>query len=76
MSDEIEDVIRQEKARLKPASAHANRQRLKRLRQIEHLINRGTEQDVIDVMRSAGIRDGSPEALEILKIWRKNRSSR
>lgn len=74
MSDEIEDVIRQEKARLKPASADAARRRLKRLRQIEHLINRGTEQDVIDVMRSAGIRDGSPEALEVLKIWRENRS--
>ena len=74
MSDEIEDVIRQEKTRLKPASADAARRHRKLLRQIENLLHRGTEQDVIDVMRSAGIRDGSLEALKVLKIWRENRS--
>ena len=70
MSDDIKNVIKKEKSRLKPAKAEAEEAHLRRLRQMERLINRGTEKEVIDAMRSAGIPDGSPEALKVLKIWR------
>ncbi len=44
MNDEIKDEIRREKSRLKPAKADARELHLKRLRQVERLLNRGTEQ--------------------------------
>ena len=72
--EEIREVIREEKNRLRPAGDDANRRYTKRLRQMKRLLDRGTEEDLINAMRAAGISDGSPEALTILKIWMENRS--
>ena len=33
----------------------------------------GAEEDVVKVMRDAGLRDGSPELLAALRIWREYR---
>jgi hypothetical protein len=76
MKDEsdIRDVMRDEKNRLRPAGAEAKREHTKRLRQARKLLERATEEEFVTAMRSAGLRDGSDEFANALRIWRANRS--
>jgi len=75
MSDDsdIRDVMRRE-GQLRAAGREAERLHTKRRRLIERLLTRGTEKELIAVIKAAGLPVDSPEALEILRIWRENRS--
>lgn len=71
--DEIREVI-QEEARRGARQPHGEQAKHgKRLRQARKLLERATEEEVIAVIRAAGLRDDSPEALEALRVWRENR---
>jgi hypothetical protein len=74
--DEIRAVIKEEGRRgsRQPHSDHARKEHEKRLRQARKLLERATEEEVVAAIRAAGLRDGSPEALEALRVWRENRS--
>jgi hypothetical protein len=74
MPDDVRDVMNEEKARLRPARAQAQREHAKRLRQAKKLLERATEEEFVSAMRSAGLRDGSAEFENALRIWRANRS--
>lgn len=71
--DDIHDVVRQEKGRLRPARKAAERKHAERLRLVDGLLKRGTEEDVIEAIRDAGLELDSPAARHVLKIWRENR---
>jgi hypothetical protein len=71
--EEIRDVVRAEKGRLRPAQRQADRKHAERLRKVEELLKRGTEEDVIEMIRSADLAVDSPEAQRVLRIWRENR---
>ena len=72
-TDDVSEVIKEEKSRLKPAGKAAERKHAKRARQCQNLLDRGTEEDVIALLRSAGLDPDSPEGQRALKIWRENR---
>ena len=71
--DDVRDVVREEKGRLRPAQKAAERKHAERVRLVDELLKRGTEEDVIDAIRGAGLEPDSPEARYVLKIWRENR---
>jgi hypothetical protein len=70
--DDLKDIINAEKGRLKPAARLANREKQKRLRQMEKLLERGTEEDMTNALVDAGIDPESPEGRHALKVWREN----
>lgn len=71
--DDLKPAIAEERGRLKPAQAAAKKLYEKRMQQCENLLNRATEEEVLEVIRGAGIDPGSPQGAKILRIWRENR---
>jgi hypothetical protein len=71
--DEIRDVVRSEKSRLRPAQKAAEKKHAERMRLVDELLKRGTEDDVLDAIREAGLDPESPEAKHVLRVWRQNR---
>jgi hypothetical protein len=72
---DIRDVMQDEVSRGRnPTKSEAKREHAKRLRQAGKLLSRATEAEVVEVIRAAGIRAGSPEEQKALQIWRENRS--
>ena len=70
--DDIREVIRGEKGRLRPAGKAAERKHTERVRLVDELLNRGTEEDVIELILSVGMEPASPEGQRALRIWREN----
>jgi hypothetical protein len=74
---EIDDVVLQEKRRgrrpiIDIESRRAHAQLVKDVRR--HL-ERGTEEEFVNTIRAAGLVDGSPRFLEVLRLWRQSRLS-
>ena len=65
--------IEQEKSRLRPAQRAAQLRQARLLRQMEQLLKRGTEEDVIEAIKAVGMRPDSPEGQHVLRVWRENR---
>jgi hypothetical protein len=73
--EDIQEVMAEEKSRgsRQPTSLAARRERTKRIREMQQLLQHGTEQDIRAAIRAAGIPEESADALRILQIWRENR---
>lgn len=70
---EIHETIKQAKGRLRPAQSAARQERQKWLIEAERLLNRGIEEEVITAIQRAGMKLDSPEARNVLRIWREYR---
>jgi hypothetical protein len=69
---EIRDVIRQEKGRRRPAQNTATREAQKWEAEAERLLRRGTEEEMTEAIRRAGIDPDSPAGRHALRVWREN----
>ncbi len=74
-NDDLSEVIRQEKQRgRRPIDFEAAKQRAQLLKDMRKLLETATEEEFLVAIRAAGLRDGSPEFWEALRIWRGYRS--
>ncbi len=70
---ELEDVMWEERSRgRRPVDTKARRERQKLLRDLRRLIETGDERGFLQAIRSAGLKDGSPEFLEAWRVWRES----
>jgi hypothetical protein len=70
----LDEVMRQEKARgRRPIDFEAGKRRAQTLRDMRKLLETAREEEFVAAIRAAGLRDGSPEFLEALRIWREYR---
>jgi hypothetical protein len=68
---DLEEVMRKETGRgRRPIDLEARRKRSEKLEVMRKLLAIATEEEFVKAMRGAGLRDGSPEFLEALRIWR------
>jgi hypothetical protein len=68
---DLEEVIREDTARgRRRIDFEARRERAQLLQNFRKLLSLATEEEFLKAMRAAGLRDGSPELLEALQIWR------
>jgi hypothetical protein len=71
---DLEEVMREEagrgRRRIDFDARHESEQRRQRIRRFLSL---GTEEEFLNAMHVAGVRDGSPELSEALQIWREYR---
>jgi hypothetical protein len=68
---DLEDVIKKETRRgRRPIDLDARRKRVEMLSDFRKLLTLATEEEFIQAMRAVGLRDGSPQFLDALKIWR------
>jgi hypothetical protein len=73
--EELKDVILEETSRgRRHVDPEARRERTKRLEGARKLLAVATEVEFLAAMRAVGLRDGSPELSEALRIWRGYRS--
>jgi hypothetical protein len=72
--NEIKEALEGDKKRLKPAAAAARKQRMRLEREARTLLERGTEDDFIAYLKAVGLRAGSAEFANALKVFRENRS--
>ena len=71
---DLEDVMIEEKSRgRRPVDMKTRRQRQKLLRDLRRLLESGDERAFMEAIRSAGLKDGSPEFLNALRVWREFR---
>ena len=61
-----------EQSRRPGAQRSAAKEKARRLHEMETLLTRGTEEDVVAVIRAAGMEPSSPEGQQVLKTWREN----
>jgi len=54
----------------RPIDLDARRKRGEMLSDFRKLLTLATEEEFIQAMRAVGLRDGSPQFLDALKIWR------
>jgi len=67
----LDEVMKQEKQRgRRPIDFETGKRRAQTLRDMRKLLERATEEEFVTAIRAAGLRDGSPEFLECLRIWR------
>jgi len=72
---DIDEVAQQERRRgRRPIDFEARKKRAQQLRDTRKLLETATEDEFLTAMRVAGLRDGSPELSEALRIWRGYRS--
>jgi hypothetical protein len=73
---ELEDVIQQEMRRgRRPIDLQERRRRRELARYCKSLLEFGTtEEELLGVLRATGLRDGSPEFAEAVRVWRENRA--
>jgi hypothetical protein len=71
---ELEEVIREEAGRgRRPIDFDARRERTQLLQDFRKLLALATEEEFVEAMRAAGLKDGSPELSKALQIWREYR---
>lgn len=72
---DLEEVMRTESGRgRRPVDLEARRKRNERLTDMRKLLTIATEEEFVAAMHAAGLRDGTPEFVEVLRIWREYRS--
>ena len=69
---EIRDVMNAEKGRRRPAQDTAARRTRQWEAEAERLLKRGTEEEMIEAIRRAGIDPDSPAGRHALRVWREN----
>jgi hypothetical protein len=70
----LDEVMKQEKQRgRRPIDFEAGKRRAQTLRDMRKLLESAREEEFVAAIRAAGLRDGSPEFLEALRIWREYR---
>jgi len=68
---DLEEVIREETGRgRRRIDFEARRERAQLLQDFRKLLSLATEEEFLNAMRAAGLRDGSSELSEALRIWR------
>ena len=68
---DLEDVMRGESRRgRRPVDLDARRKRNELLNEMHKMLLIGTEEELVKAMRAAGLRDGSAQFEEVLRIWR------
>ena len=68
---DLSDVIKKETRRgRRPIDLDARRKRAEMLSDFRKLLTLATEEEFMQAMRAVGLRDGSPQFLEALRIWR------
>jgi hypothetical protein len=73
--NDLEEVMKQEKQRgRRPIDFEARKKGAQQLKDARKLLQTATEEEFVAAMRAAGLRDGSHEFLEALRIWRDYRS--
>ena len=73
---DLEDVIREERSRgRRPIDTEAQRKRRERLKMCRELLQYSSEREVREVIFAYGLEDGSPEFLEVIRVWRAWRGS-
>jgi hypothetical protein len=68
---EIEEVIQEETRRGRRPIDFEERRRL--LQDFRTLLEIGTDEDFLRALRAIGLRDGSPEFVEAVRVWREKR---
>jgi hypothetical protein len=72
---DLEDVMRTESRRgRRPVDLEARQKRNMLLQDMRKLLTIATEEEFVAAMHAAGLRDGSPEFAEVLRLWRQYRS--
>ena len=68
---DLEDVLREETSRgRRPVDATARRRRWELLRKLSRTIREGNEREFLRIVRALGLKDGSPELANVLRLWR------
>jgi len=68
---DLDEVMNQEKRRgRRPIDFETGKRRAQTLRAMRKLLETASEEEFLTAIRAAGLRDGSPEFLEALRIWR------
>ena len=68
---ELDDVIREETRRgRRPIDIEERRRQAQLKRDLRMYLRIGTEEEFREAMRALGLRDGSPQMDQVLKIWR------
>ena len=68
---DLDDVLREERARgRRPVDATARRRRQELVRKLSRTIREGNEREFLRIVRVLGLRDGSPEFANALRLWR------
>jgi hypothetical protein len=71
---DLEEVMREETGRgRRRIDFEARRENEQRRQRIRKFLALGTEEEFRNAMHVAGVRDGSPELSEALRIWREYR---
>jgi hypothetical protein len=68
---DLEDVMRTESRRgRRPVDLESRRRRNELLNEMKKMLLIETEEELVKAMLAAGLRDGSPQFEEVLRIWR------
>jgi hypothetical protein len=68
---DLEEVMQKETRRgRRPIDLESRRNRDEKLKDLRKLLMIATEEEFIQAMRAVGLRDGSPQFLDALRIWR------
>jgi hypothetical protein len=71
---DLEDVMRTESRRgRRPVDLGARQKRNEKLQGMRTYLAIATEEEFVKAMRGVGLREGSPEFLEALRIWHEYR---
>lgn len=71
---DLREVMAEEKARgRRRIDAETRRQRAQRLNDARRLLSTATKEEFLEAMRAVGLKDGSQEFEEALRIWREFR---
>jgi len=77
LSDDIEEVRRQEERRgRRPVDSVTLERRRRQKEALREILDYGTIDDLEDAMRARGISPGSPQWAEVIRIWNDEREPR
>jgi hypothetical protein len=72
---DLEDVMRAESRRgRRPVDLESRREQMRKMESMRRYLALGTEEEFREAMRGVGLRDGSPEFLIALQLWREYRA--
>jgi hypothetical protein len=69
---EIREAMKEDRGRRAPAQQVAKRETRKWEAEAARLLKRGTEAEMIEAIRRAGIDPDSPAGRRVLRVWREN----
>ena len=68
--EELKDLMAEERSRgRRPIDMATKRERQLLLKTLRRLLEKGDERGFLKVIRSAGIKDGTPEFLGFVRLW-------